>query len=125
MALRYRLFLPGLNASLFDHAVSQYIGSKGVWFLSEKALDQGAKIDIMIELPDKQPAIKALGEVSACKEEIRLNDAQKKAYYEINLKFTEIAAEERKRIIRYVYSCKTDYMMIGKVPPPGWLRFED
>ena len=125
MALHYRLALPGVNAGLFERAVSQYIGSKGVWFLSEKPMDKGAKIDIMIELPDNQPVIKASGEISSCKEEKRLNDVQEKNYYEINVRFVDVVPQDRKRIIRYVYSCKSDYMMIGKVPPPGWLRFDN
>jgi len=125
MALHYRLSRPGVNAALFDHAVSQYIGSKGVWFLAEKAMDKGARVDLVLELPDKQPTISTFGEIFSCTEEKRVNDIQKKSYYEINAKFTDVLPQDRKRIIRYVYSCKADYMMIGKVPPPGWLRFED
>jgi len=125
MALRYRMALPGINAALFDRAICQYVGSKGIWFLAERSLESSTMIDIMIELPDDQPAIKAIGEVVMCKTETRLNDQQEKAYYAVNIKFVEMNAVDRKRIIRYVYSCKADYMMIGKVPPQGWLRFED
>jgi len=123
LGLRYKLssetFTPAMT-----QALSQYVGSKGLWFLSDKQLDIGTSIDILLDIPDGQPPIKASGQVKICKKEIRYNDTQETICYEINMRFTTIDHGDRKRIIRYVYDCKTDYMMIGKVPPPGWLKLD-
>jgi c-di-GMP-binding flagellar brake protein YcgR len=103
---------------------SQYISSKGVWFLSDKNIALGNVIGMTIELTDERNPIIVTGEVVSAQAQTRYDDTQVKIYYEIGVKFTVIPPQERKRVIRHVYNCKTDYMMIGKVPPPGWLRFE-
>ncbi len=103
-------------------SLSQYIGSRGLWFLAESPVPTNTQVELTLELPDGQPPIQLKGQITDSKEEIRLNDAQQKIFYATNLKFTDISPNDRKRIIRYVYSCKAEFFMMGKHPPTDWLH---
>ncbi|MCP4652411.1 MAG: PilZ domain-containing protein [Candidatus Omnitrophica bacterium] len=103
-------------------ALSQYVSGKGVWFLADENIDLDTALEIEIELSKNTKSIIATGKVVSCQQETRYDDTTVKTCYEIGVKFTDISAQERKRIIRYVYACQSDYMMVGKTLPPGRLR---
>lgn len=122
IALRYKI-ISG-NKKEEGASFSQYVSGRGVWFLTDKEIHVGESLEIRIDLPDSGIPVIAVGTVSSAKLQTRLDDQKESTYYEIGLQFKNISITDRKRVIRYVYNCKTDYMMIGRVPPPGWLRLD-
>jgi c-di-GMP-binding flagellar brake protein YcgR len=107
-----------------DTSSSQYVSGRGIWFLSSHDIAVNSVIEAHLNLPDSGVPIIAICVVDSSRAQTRCDDKSKKLYYEIGMRFKTISASDRKRVIRYVYNCKTDYLMIGKVPPPDWLRIE-
>ena len=123
LALKYKII--GHENKIESASLSQYVSGRGIWFLADKEIPSGSSLELRLELPDSGIPVIAIGIVTSCKSQTRLDDVKQSIYYEIGVQYKNISVPDRKRIIRYVYSCKTDYMMIGKVPPAGWLRCDD
>jgi c-di-GMP-binding flagellar brake protein YcgR len=122
LSLKYKL----VSGDKFveDSSSSQYVSGRGIWFLSSHDIPVNSVLEVHLNLPDSSVPIIAICTVDSSRAQTRCDDTSKKLYYEISIRFKTISASDRKRIIRFVYNCKTDYLMIGKVPPPGWLRID-
>jgi len=119
MNIYYRVLNSVSNQS--GKSLSQYVSGGDVWLLMEKELNVGAAVELKVDLSDGQPLLVATAEVVIVRGAVRYDDTQAKVYFETNARFTDIAAMDRKRLIRYVYAHRVDYIMLGKNVPPGWM----
>ncbi len=103
-------------------SLSQYISGEGMLILLDKKLPLGVQLELQIELPDSSQPIVATGKIVASQGGIRCSDKEVKVYYDTFIRFTKILPEDRKRIIRYVYSCRLDYIKMIRPPFKALLK---
>ncbi|MFH1772532.1 MAG: PilZ domain-containing protein [Candidatus Omnitrophota bacterium] len=122
LSIKFRM----LDGTKFERkSLSQYISGGGVWLLSDKELPKDTLIELTIELPGSKDPIIVMAKVADFRVTTRYGDKGAITYYETNAKFVSICPNERKKIIRFVYACRSDFMLLGKKPPPGWLDMID
>jgi len=110
--LKYRSSKKGQQ----EKSLSQYISGEGVLMLLEEELPPGSTIELEITLPATASPIYTQGKVIISQGSLRYNDKEVKIYYDTFVKFTHISSQDRRNIIRYVYSCRADYIKMLKIP---------
>ncbi|MFH1771424.1 MAG: PilZ domain-containing protein [Candidatus Omnitrophota bacterium] len=119
ISLHYKL-LDGTEEG--GKSLSQYISGGDVWFLLERELLVDTMLKLKIELINQPLPIVIIGKVVVSNSTERCSDNEIKTFYETNVKYVSISPEDKKKIIRYIYSCHSDYIMLGKEPPPDWKK---
>lgn len=102
-------------------SLSQYLSGAGVWLLLDSELAVGFRLELTIDIPDDPVPLITIGEVSFCRGEMMCDDTGSHMYYQVNVQFTGITANDRRRIVRYVYACRHKFLMLGKDLPPNWI----
>lgn len=102
-------------------SLSQYISGEGIWFLIDRELVVGSVLEVSVTLPDSLEIITSSAEVVSSKGNVMFDDVQAKQYYEVKLVFKGMRVHDRRKIVRYVYSCRKDYIMLGRHLPPNWM----
>lgn len=82
------------------------ISGGGVMLVSQTNIPKGKKIKIDFDKP--LGPLTLSGEVIRSKVEWYVSDKNKEMHWTIHIKFADISAEDRKKVIQYVYKCATE-----------------
>lgn len=100
---------------------SQYVSGGAVWLLLERQLPDGINMLVKLDLPEEKAVVTVAGTVESSSGKIYCDDKHMLTLYETKVKFSNIGQDDREMLIRYVYSCRHDYIMLGKNPPSDWV----
>jgi|GEM_PF-641230 c-di-GMP-binding flagellar brake protein YcgR len=102
-------------------SMGQYLSGAGMWLLLDKEVAVDTILELNIELPGLTAPIAAVGKIIKAQSQLMCDDQEAKVYYETLVRFESISSDDRRKIIRYVYTCRRNYIMLGKNLSPDWI----
>jgi c-di-GMP-binding flagellar brake protein YcgR len=106
-----------------EYSIRQYLSGQGVWLLVSRQINPGAILKIEMELPGQISPTTIEAEAMSCQKIEHAADAINlyQNVYQINAMYKNISETNRTKIVRYIYTCRHDYIMLWKKNPPDWL----
>jgi len=104
-----------------NRSLCQYVSGGAVWLLLDQPLKPKTVVKLRLDIPNTAKTIITNAQVESSVGRTYCDDKHTITLFETKIRFTDISQPDRAQIIRYVYSCRRDYFMLGKHPPSEWI----